>query len=105
MLDRYSAKAGSTVTARIVISPFRGADRTLIREIEIPAETAPGPLALQVGSASAINRADDVEGRVVPRDLGQLIILMNRLRRNDRLYIVASRGDTGRKAMRSGGRS
>ena len=95
MLDRYRAKAGSTVTARILISPFRGADRTLIREIEIPAETAPGPLALQVGSASAINRADDVEGRIVPRDLGQLIVLMNRLRRNDRLYIVASRGDTG----------
>jgi hypothetical protein len=95
MLDRYRAKAGTTVTARILISPFRGPDRTVVHEIDIPAETSPGPLTLQVGSAAAVNRADDVEGRVVPRDLGQLITLMNRLRRNDKLYIIASRGDTG----------
>jgi hypothetical protein len=95
MLDRYRAKAGTAVTARILVSPYRGPDRTLTREIEIPAETSPGPLTLQVGSAASINRADEVDGPVVPRDLDQLVLLINRLRRNDKVYIVASRGDAG----------
>jgi len=32
---------------------------------------------------------------VFPKDLDQLIWLINNLRRNDRIYIVASRDDTG----------
>lgn len=94
-LDRYRVRAGGSVTARIVLSPYRGADRTLTREIEIPEETAAGTLTLQVGSAASINRADDVDGPIVPRDLDQLVFLINRLRKNDRVYVVASRGDAG----------
>lgn len=95
MVDRYRVTAGSTVTARIVVSPYRGPDEVLEREIEIPAETPAGPLTLQVGSAAAINRTDDVEGPIYPRDLGQLVTLINRLRRNDRVYVLASRSDSG----------
>lgn len=94
-LDRYRVKAGGSVTARILISPYRGPDQTLSREIAIPEETTPGPLTLQVGSAASMNRTDDVDGPVFPRDLDQLVFLINRLRRNDRVYIVASRGDAG----------
>lgn len=94
-LDRYRVKAGSSITARVLISPYRGPDVTLTREIAIPEETAPGPLTLQVGSAAPINRADDVDGPIYPRDLDQLVFLINRLRRNDRVYIIASRGDAG----------
>ena len=94
-LDRYRVKAGGTVAARILVSPFRGADQLLTRIVEIPEETPPGPLVIQVGSAAAINRGDDVDGPVNPRDLDQLVFLINRLRRNDKLYIVASRGDSG----------
>ena len=94
-LDRYRVTAGSTVTARIVVSPYRGLDEVLEREIPIPEETPAGPLTLQVGSAAAINRTDDVEGPIYPRDLGQLVTLINRLRRNDRVYVLASRQDSG----------
>lgn len=94
-LDRYRVKAGGAITARVLVSPYRGPDQTLTRTIEIPAETPPGPLMLQVGSASSMNRADDVDGPVVPRDLSQLVFLINRLRRNDRAYLLASRGDSG----------
>jgi hypothetical protein len=94
-LDRYRVTAGSSVTARIVISPYRGPDEVLEREIAIPEETPAGPLTLQVGSAAAINRTDDVEGPIYPRDLGQLVTLINRLRRNDRVYVLASRADSG----------
>ena len=94
-LDRYRVKAGGSVTARVLVSPYRGPDQTLTREIEIPPETPPGPLTLQVGSAASMSRADDVDGPVFPRDLDQLVVLINRLRRNDRVYLLASRGDAG----------
>jgi hypothetical protein len=94
-LDRYRVKAGASVTARVVLAPYRGADRTITREIEIPEETAPGPLTLQFGDAAAINRVEDVDGPIAPRNLDQLVTLVNRLRRNDRLYIFASRPDNG----------
>lgn len=94
-LDRYRVKAGTTVTAQVLLAPYRGAERTITRQIEIPEETAPGPLTLQIGDAAAINRVEDADGPIVPRNLEQLVTLVNRLRRNDRLYFVASRPDNG----------
>jgi len=94
-LDRYRLKAGTSVTARVFLAPYRGAERVLTREIEIPEETPPGPLTLQFGDAAAMNRAEDLDGQVVPRSLDQLVALVNRLKRNDRLYVVASRADNG----------
>ena len=94
-LDRYRVKAGGSVTARVVLSPYRGADRVLTREIEIPEETPAGMLSLQIGDAASMNRVEDIDGPIVPRSLDQLVTLVNRLRRNDRVYIVASRSDNG----------
>jgi hypothetical protein len=94
-LDRYRVKAGTTVTARVVLSPYRGDDRVVTREIEIPEETPDGPLTLQFGGAAEMSRAEDTDGPVVPRSLEQLVTLVNRLKRNDRLYVLASRGDNG----------
>jgi hypothetical protein len=94
-LDRYRVKAGTSVIARVIVAPYRGPERAFTREIEIPEETAPGPLTLQIGDAAAMNRVEDADGPVVPRNLAQLVTLVNRLRRNDRLYIVASRADNG----------
>jgi hypothetical protein len=94
-LDRYRARAGDSVTATVVISPYRGEDVVYTRAIEIPQETPAGRLLVQVGDAGSVNRAESAADPVFPRDLTQLIRLVNRLRRNDRIYIVASRADTG----------
>jgi hypothetical protein len=94
-LDRYRVKAGTSVTARIVLSPYRGPDRVISREIPIPEETPAGTLTLQLGSAAAMSRAEEADGPVVPRSLDQLVGLVNKLKRNDRLYIVATRADNG----------
>jgi hypothetical protein len=94
-LDRYRLKAGSSVTARVFLAPYRGTERVITREIQIPEETPTGPLSLQFGDAAAINRAEDIDGAVVPRSLDQLVALVNRLKRNDRVYVVASRSDNG----------
>ena len=95
-LDRYRVHAGETLHATILLTPYRGPDLVLSHEIEIPAETPPGRLVLHVGGALAVSRAEGSgEPPIFPRDLDQLIWLINRLRRNDRVYIVASLEDTG----------
>ncbi len=94
-LDRYRVRAGDRVGATVVVSPYRGPDLVFRKEIAIPQETPPGPLLLQVGNALAVSRAEAADDPVVPRDLEQLVRLINRLRKNDRVYLVATRSDTG----------
>lgn len=94
-LDRYRVRAGEAVTVTVVLAPFRGPDLTLSRTIEIPPETAPGRLVLSVGGALAVSRSEGSDEPVFPKDLDQLIWLINNLRKNDRVYIVASRDDSG----------
>lgn len=94
-LDRYRAHPGEKVTVSAVVAPYRGAETVLTREVEIPAETPPGRLLLEVGDAMSLNRAEAEEDGITPRSLKQLIGLVNRLRRNDRIYIVGIRADSG----------
>jgi hypothetical protein len=94
-VDRYRVRAGETVETSIVLGPFRGREQVFTRSIRIPEETPPGKLTLQVGGAVAISRAEDNREPVLPRDLSQLINLINQLRRNDRIYITATREDSG----------
>lgn len=94
-LDRYRVRRGESVTATVVVAPYRGEEIVYTRSIEIPPETPPGGLLVQVGDAGSVSRAESADEPVYPRDLTQLIRLINRLRRNDRVHIVASRADTG----------
>jgi len=94
-LDRYRVRAGEPITVTVVLTPFRGPDLILSRRIDIPPETAPGRLVLSVGGALAVSRSEGGGETVFPRDLDQLIWLINNLRKNDRVYVVASRDDSG----------
>jgi len=94
-VDRFKVTPGETVRVDVVLSPYRGRDRHLTREILIPAETPPGPITFTIGGAMAVSRDVDSDRPVLPRDLGQLIWLINQLRRNDQIYILASREDSG----------
>ena len=75
--------------------PYRGAERVLSREIVIPPETPEGPLTITVTGAVAASRGQAYDERVMPQDLDQLIRLINRLRRNDQIFIKAHREDFG----------
>ena len=94
-LDRYRVRAGESVHVTVVVSPYRGPDLVLTREIDIPSETPPGRLTLHVGGALAVSRSEGDDTPIFPRDLDQLIWLINNLRRNDRVYIVALQEDSG----------
>ena len=94
-LDRYRVRPGESLEAAIVLSSYRGGDRVLTARLKIPEETAPGRLTLYVGGAVEVSRAEVRDEPVLPRDLDHLIRLINQLRRNDRIYIAATRDDNG----------
>jgi hypothetical protein len=64
-------------------------------EIKIPDDVPPGTLTLHVGSALAMARERFADEPVLPRDLDQLVRLINQLRRNDRIHVSATREDNG----------
>lgn len=94
-LNRHHARPGDLVTATVVIQPFRGPDQILETEIRIPEEALPGQLTIHIGSAESLDRIEDSAERVLPQNMSQLIGLINQIRRNDRIYIMALREDSG----------
>lgn len=91
-------RPGETVQVSAAIRPFRGPEVIRQIDIKIPDEVLPGRLLLQVGDGLTLARLED-EGETGddfhPRDLTQLIWLINHLRSNDKIYAVLSRADNG----------
>jgi hypothetical protein len=95
-VGRDRVRAGETVQVSVGLKPFRGPEVTRDLTLTLPAELPPGRLILQVGDALTLARSDsESSDDFVPRDLKQLIFLINRLRRNDRLYAILTRADNG----------
>ena len=94
-VDRYRVRPGDKVEVSVVVVPYRGAEQVLKREFEIPPETPPGRLQLFVGDGSNLSRAEGGDADIMPRDLAQLVKLINQLRRNDRVYVLGIREDAG----------
>ncbi len=93
--DRYRVSPGESVELDLIVAPFRGARRTLRTTVRIPDEQPAGNLTLLVAGATTVQRNDQADTSILPKDLDQLVRLINQLRRNDRLYIVASAADPG----------
>ncbi|HKQ86042.1 MAG TPA: hypothetical protein VJS43_04650 [Candidatus Acidoferrales bacterium] len=87
--EKTEAHPGDTVDLKVLLRPYRGAAFVQDIPITIPAQTAPGNVAVVVSDASYLNRnvqlaAFTSEGKLP--GLEQLISLVNQERRNDRLY-------------------
>jgi hypothetical protein len=94
-LDRYRVAPGETVEVSAVLGVRRGGDRVVRRELLVPPETPAGRLEVTVGGALAASRSAAADDMLLPRDLGELVRLINRLRRNDRVYVLATREEPG----------
>jgi hypothetical protein len=95
-VSRDHVKAGESVQVAVGLKPFRGPEVTREITVTVPQEVPPGRLLLQVGDALNLSRTDaDRSDDFVPRDLKQLIFLINHLRTNDRLYAILTRSDNG----------
>src|SRR6202158_569634 len=91
-LEKGEAAPGETVRVRVMLRPYRGAARVEETTVRVPEQVARGTtLRVLVSDADLLNRASRgfaVAGAgSAPAGLDQLIALLNRERRNDRLYV------------------
>ncbi len=93
-LEKGDAAPGETVRVRVMLRPYRGASRVEETTVKVPEQAVRGMmLRVLVSDAEWLNRASrgfgfpGVPGGSGPAGLDQLIALLNRERRNDRLYV------------------
>jgi len=93
---RERARPGDKVPLTVSLQPFRGKEITRTFDLTIPEELTPGKLYLQVGDGQTVSRKEEQSaGEFHPKDLAQLIWLINHLRANDKLYVIITRPDNG----------
>jgi hypothetical protein len=91
-LEKGEAAPGETLRLRVLLQPYRGAPRIEETSVRIPDQVLRGTtLRLMVSDADWMNRASrgfaGAGGQGGPEGLDPLISLINRERRNDRLYV------------------
>jgi hypothetical protein len=93
-LEKGEAMPGETLRVRVLLRPYRGAARIVETTVRVPEQAGHGTvLRVLVCDADWLNRASrgfaflGSGGPGGPEGLDQLIALLNRERRNDRLYV------------------
>lgn len=93
-LEKGEAAPGETVRVRVMMRPYRGPSRVEETTVRVPDQAVRGvTLRVLVSDADWLNRASrgfgfpGMPGGSGPAGLDQLIALLNRERRNDRLYV------------------
>src|SRR5712692_944546 len=90
-LEKGEAAPGETLRVRVLLRPYRGVARVEETTVHVPDQAARGTtLRVLVSDADLLNRASRgfaFAGAGSPDGLDQLIALLNRERRNDRLYV------------------
>ncbi|MCA1642858.1 MAG: hypothetical protein LC785_13130 [Acidobacteria bacterium] len=85
-LDRTEVTRGETVEVQAYVRTDSGKQYVQRIPVEIPRDVPLGQLVLFVGDGGALQQASASQG-FVPKDLGQLVIAINKIKKNDRLYV------------------
>ena len=94
-LDDPRPRAGRTVPLKVMFRTYRGDEIVRTMPIEIPAN-ASGSLSLLVSDGARLGMNEQREARAPqPRDVDQIIRLLNKGRRNNSLYIKLLGSDAG----------
>lgn len=93
-LEKGEASPGENLKVRVLLRPYRGAAQIEETIVHVPDQVSRGTaLRILVSDADWLNRASrgfnspGMPGAPGPEGLDQLIALLNRERRNDRLYV------------------
>jgi len=90
-LEKGEAAPGETLRVRVLLHPYRGAGRVEETTVRVPDQIARGAtLRILVTDGDTLSRASRgfaFGGSSGPSGLDQLIAVLNRERRNDRLYV------------------
>jgi hypothetical protein len=89
-LDKSEAEPGDTVTVRVQLRPYRGSPVIRDVRITIPPQAVRGTsMQILASDSGTLNRMSVVSGSQARLDsLEQLISVLNRERRNNRLYVT-----------------
>jgi hypothetical protein len=93
-IDKAEVKAGETIEVQAFARTNAGKIYVQRIPVTIPKETPAGTFKIMVGDGSQVQRDSAVQ-HFVPRDLSELISVINRLKSGDRLYAIAARSSTG----------
>jgi hypothetical protein len=97
-IDKTEARRGESIEIQAFARNDNGTEFVERIPFEIPADAPTGPLVLLVGDGTSINQAEmraQPSAEFVPKDLGQLVRAINRLKKNHRLYLKVMRSSTG----------
>jgi hypothetical protein len=93
-LDRSEVRSGDTVEVQAYVRTESGKQFVQRIPVEIPSDVPPGQLILFVGDGGTLQQASASQS-FVPKDLGQLVGAINKLKKNDRLYVKLFRVTNG----------
>ena len=95
-LDDVRPRAGRTVPLKVLTRSYRGAERISTIPIEIPAN-ASGQLTVMVTDGKQLNQLEQREVRrsLQPQSVAQMIKVLNKVHRNNRVYVRLLTGTPG----------
>jgi hypothetical protein len=93
-LDRTEVNAGETVEVQAYVRTDSGKQFVQRIPVQIPAEISSGALMITVGDGATLQETSGAK-TFVPLDLGQLVSAINKIKKNDRLYLKLLRPAAG----------
>ena len=93
-LDRTEVGRGETVEVQAFVRTDAGKQFVQRIPVKIPADVPRGQLVLFVGDGGALQQASAAQN-FVPKDLTQLVGAINKIKKNDRLYVKLFRVTSG----------
>jgi hypothetical protein len=95
-IDKSDVGRGETIEVQAFARRDNGDEFVQRIPLEIPADAPLGPLTILVGDGTSLSQMElRTAADFVPKDLGQLVRAMNKLKRNNRLYLKVLRSSSG----------
>lgn len=96
-IDKTEARRGESIEIQAFARHDNGAEFVERIPLVIPADAPIGPLVILVGDGVSMNLAERAQPSAdfTPRDLSQLVRAINKLKKNNRLYMKVLRAGTG----------
>jgi hypothetical protein len=96
-IDKTEARRGESIEIQAFARHDNGAEFVERIPLVIPADAPIGPLVIMVGDGASMNMVERSQPSAdfTPRDLTQLVRAINKLKKNNRLYLKVLRAGTG----------
>ena len=96
-IDKTEARPGESIEIQAFARHDNGAEFVERIPLVIPADAPIGPLVILVGDGASMNMVERSQPSAdfTPRDLSQLVRAINKLKKNNRLYLKVLRAGTG----------